>query len=609
MTKIKGLWQDPRSGIFYLRRKVPEALRPMFNCGELYKVTLGTSDAREAGKKLAIANGEFEKKLATFRETLKNQGGGALSAEEAQALVERHLTRRSGSGFASGGVDVAFVLRELDDAVADLAGERLPTAQSMPPAEWIAYRKRVAGSDTDDELSEETIARLEAEMAARHRHLGELWFDYQRRTPRRRWRALLTEQVAALKRQIGLAEGNIPGIDEPLADAIAAALAAPQVREQLPQVQSLRRRPNATRARPDMKLRDLAKEWKAARKPGKKAVAAADKAVEDFTSYIGDIGIGEITADDCFEFRDAVAKMPASMSRAHRSLAFVDQYALYARREDLERVKPASVKKYLGAIQALLGFAFQERFIPANVSAGIKVEGYSKSSDRRPFTHDELSKLFALPLFTQSWSIEHSKAAVSDVTLRWLFLLALFTGGRIEELGQILLADIKQEGQVWYVDIDDYIDPANLEATKRVKTEASTRLLPLHPRLVALGLIKRVEALRAAGETKLFPDLTPDSLDVQTKEASRRAGRIIDKVSFDPRLVFHSFRHTFKDLCRDADIPIDVHDQLSGHAPASTGGRYGFGRAVAKLAQHLAKLKLEMIDWAAIETAAAARAS
>jgi hypothetical protein len=33
MTKIKGLWQDPRSGIYCLRRKVPEALRPMFNCG------------------------------------------------------------------------------------------------------------------------------------------------------------------------------------------------------------------------------------------------------------------------------------------------------------------------------------------------------------------------------------------------------------------------------------------------------------------------------------------------------------------------------------------------------------------------------------------------
>lgn len=604
MTKLKGLWQDKRTGIFYLRRKVPEQLRPLFNCGELYKVTLGTSDRREAEKRLAIANGEFEKKLATFRETLKNQGGGALSPEEAQALVERHLTRRSRSGFASGGLDVAFLLRELDDAVADQAGERLPTAQSMSAEEWIAYRKRVAGSDTDDELSDETIARLEAELAVTHRPTGERWFDYQRRTPRRRWRALLTEPVNAIKRQIGLPDGAVPGIDEPLADAMAAALASPEVREQLPQAQSLRRRPNVIRARPDMKLRELAVEWKAARKPGKKAVAAADKAVEDFTSYIGDIGIGEITADDCFEFRDAVSKMPASMPRTHRNLAFVDQYALYARRGDIACVKPPSVKKYLGAIQAMLGFAFQERFISFNASAGIKVDGYSKSSDRRPFSHDELSKLFALPLFTQPWSIARSKAAVSDATLRWLFLLALFTGGRIEELGQILLADLKREGRVWYVDIDDYIDPANHEAIKRVKTEASIRLLPLHPRLVALGFIERVEALRAAGETKLFPDLTPDSLDVQTKGASRRAGRTIDKISVDPRLVFHSFRHTFKDLCRDADIPIDVHDQLSGHAPANAGGRYGFGRAVAKLAQHLSRLKLEMVDWAAIEAAA-----
>ena len=177
MSRLKGLWRDPRSGIYYLRRKVPEALRLMFNCGELYKVTLATSDRREAEKKLAIANGEFEKKLAMFRETLSTQGGGTLSSEEAQALVERHLKRRSGAGFASGGLDVAFLLRELDDAVADLAGERVPTAQSMGADEWLAYRKRLAGSDTDDELSDDTISRLEADHAARHRAPGEAWYD------------------------------------------------------------------------------------------------------------------------------------------------------------------------------------------------------------------------------------------------------------------------------------------------------------------------------------------------------------------------------------------------------------------------------------------------
>ena len=275
MAKPKGLWRDPRTDIYYLRRRIPDALKPAFACGDFHKVSLGTADLREAERKLAIANGEFEKKVATFRETLKNDGGGALSAEEAQALVERHFTRRSSNGFASGGLDTAFILRELDDAVADLAGERLPTAQSMSAEDWIAYRKRVAGSDTDDELSDEAIARLEAEIAISHRDTGERWFEYQRRTPRRRWRPLLTEQVTALKRQIGLAEGNVPGIDEPLADAIATVLASPEVRAQTPRAQSLRRRPNASRARPDMKLRDLAAEWKAKRKPKRRGLSDA----------------------------------------------------------------------------------------------------------------------------------------------------------------------------------------------------------------------------------------------------------------------------------------------------------------------------------------------
>ncbi|MEP9404634.1 DUF6538 domain-containing protein [Sphingomonas silueang] len=182
MAKPKALWRDPRTDIYYLRRRIPEALKPAFACGDFHKVSLGTADPRDAERKLAIANGEFEKKVAAFREVLKSEGGAVLSAEEARALVERHLTRRSSEGFASGGLDAAFILRELDDVVADLAGERLPTAQSMSAEEWKAYRKRVAGCDTDDELSDEAIARLEAEIAISHRETGERWFEYQRRS-------------------------------------------------------------------------------------------------------------------------------------------------------------------------------------------------------------------------------------------------------------------------------------------------------------------------------------------------------------------------------------------------------------------------------------------
>ena len=297
--------------------------------------------------------------------------------------------------------------------------------------------------------------------------------------------------------------------------------------------------------------------------------------------------------------------MPASMPRAHRKLPFADLVTLYESRTDLERVKPASVKKYLGAIQALLGFAFQERFIPANVAAGIKVEGHTKKGDRRPFTRAELTALFAHPLFTEAWSVSRSRSLVSDTTLRWLFLLGLCTGGRLEELGQILVPDVQETEGVWYIDVTTYIaedlTDADHKLAKRTKTDSSTRVIPLHPALIELGFIDHIQTLRDAGIAKLFGDLRADSLQVQTKEASRRANRLIDTaVSRDRRIVFHSFRHTFKDLCRNAEIPKDVHDQMTGHAPADVGGGYGLGRAIISLAGHMRTIDLNFVDWSAI---------
>jgi integrase len=43
---------------------------------------------------------------------------------------------------------------------------------------------------------------------------------------------------------------------------------------------------------------------------------------------------------------------------------------------------------------------------------------------------------------------------------------------------------------------------------------------------------------------------------VKTKVASRRAARLIcDAIGKDTRIVFHRFRHSFKNLCRDATFP------------------------------------------------------
>ena len=47
----------------------------------------------------------------------------------------------------------------------------------------------------------------------------------------------------------------------------------------------------------------------------------------------------------------------------------------------------------------------------------------------------------------------------------------------------------------------------------------------------------------------------------------------------DRRKVFHSFRHTFKDACREARIPQEAHDALTGHSEGTNqGSNYGSGQ-------------------------------
>jgi integrase len=52
----------------------------------------------------------------------------------------------------------------------------------------------------------------------------------------------------------------------------------------------------------------------------------------------------------------------------------------------------------------------------------------------------------------------------------------------------------------------------------------------------------------------------------------------------------HSWRHRFKDLCRDAGIEKAVAEALMGHAARDVGDRYGSGYSLKTLAQAIEKI-------------------
>ena len=82
----------------------------------------------------------------------------------------------------------------------------------------------------------------------------------------------------------------------------------------------------------------------------------------------GDIPVGATTGDHLYNFRDAVASLPKAMPRADRELTFRARLAKYAD-DDGPKVAPASVKRRIGHIQALITYAFNQRWIPANVGS------------------------------------------------------------------------------------------------------------------------------------------------------------------------------------------------------------------------------------------------
>jgi integrase len=152
---------------------------------------------------------------------------------------------------------------------------------------------------------------------------------------------------------------------------------------------------------------------------------------------------------------------------------------------------------------------------------------------------------------------------------KWIPLLALFTGARLEELGRLHVSDVRTEAGVLYLSI-------NVEDHgKHIKTANSLRKVPVHPQLIELGFVEYVAARRRAGDLRLFPDLKSQQEQV-TAGFSTWWGRYTEDLGItDKRKVFHSFRHGVKRALRNAGVDQTLFDALQGHANASVSNDYG----------------------------------
>lgn len=443
-------------------------------------------------------------------------------------------------------------LCHLDTVKTDAQLERAEAvAATLPkPDKAALLEARMAALAQEDDTTE--VRRYAALIAASFR--GEL----QKAADAGRLEARRVELEGELeKHELNLKDGSLKGrfslsTSESMVLGLRAVLTGDGAAN-LPTVdlEALR---SATPSPDRLMLFDLVELWssRGGRPPTPKSVDMWKRTVGLFIEQNGDIPVSKITKRHVIALRDALVA---------------------------DGRKSATVQNRINQLRSLFKHAIGLDLIATDPSEGVKApETDDDDKERNPWSGEALTALFNSPVYTSGLNM----LGGGEAAAYFLPLLGLFTGARLNELGQLRPKDVYQaqyddefgtRKSTWVIRIvRDKADGL------RLKNKSAIRRIPVHRELIRLGFIDLVNRAAERNQNRIFGDLAPDKYGTVTANWGKWFGRYIRKTCgvSDTRITYHSFRHSFKDICRALSIPEAVQDATTGHSDGRVARKYGF---------------------------------
>lgn len=321
-------------------------------------------------------------------------------------------------------------------------------------------------------------------------------------------------------------------------------------------------------------LHDIFDKWKAEGSKRPKTIAMVKATASLFNDRMGTLPVGQMTKSHIIDFKNKLMGEGNSI---------------------------ANVNIRLSHISLLLGWAARNDIVPFNVAVGTSIPNpQSKKSRRKPFKLPELQAIFGSPVFADG----DRPAAGKGEAAYWIPTIAIYTGARVREIAQLRYGDVRQveyadsEGQMlkaWFLNIAEDTDDDGVETA--IKTDASERLVPVHPKLIELGLIEYVQGLKSK-KGRIFPLLPVDVYGNPAAKWGEWFSKYLRTVCgvTDKRMTFHSFRHSFKDYARDARIEEGIQRQLMGHEGGDVADAYGSGYSLHVLVNAMATYRVPGLE-------------
>lgn len=539
-----------RNGVFHYRRRVPADIEP--HVGQRWwKRSLATGSQREAetrARDMAVKHDALIVRLrglpaadryAALQRTLDDAREGLQAAAEADRWrsEQQPVTPARSLATARAGQD-ALQLFEAASSVAEklkrvmlaAAEQRLDT---LPEAERAAVRQ----SGGIEAFFEQIRAATQALESSRNgvtlrKALGGATRvdDEEEAVLKVRTRHVAKDQQTLVK--LGLGTDDDDGFEEPN----------------------------------NPRIKTATEQWFIERKQGLDAVKRHRVSINRFVELHGNVPVGGITKQMVRDYRNAIEKLAD-----HRKVPADKRGGLFDPGVDVPRVAAPTVERHLISIKALLTFCIEQDWLAANAATGLRApkDTRPKASKRRSFTREERNKLL----------VHAVEEYGEDADITWLVKLGAYTGCRLEELAQLARTNVRLIDGVWAVEIDD------LDG-RHVKTDDSVKTIPLHP-AIRDDFISWVQS--GTGR-RVFTSFVADDKGRYANELSGAFGRLMDRAGLtDPRLVFHSLRHTLKREMSNARIDPDVRRVILGHAPKDAHDGYD-GHSLEAIAEEFARL-------------------
>ncbi|MBO3278245.1 site-specific integrase [Pseudomonas schmalbachii] len=555
-------FKHPTSGVYYLRRRVPDELRSIL--GREYKRSLKTRDPSEAKGRFAAEYAKSEEVFSLAR--LQLQGTAVLSARDIQQLASRWFRQELDEMERTGEFRTFLIPGSVESWETPYGWEERQ--------EYLSYREAVeSGNEIDAAGASLSYARkamkaeslpFPQENTAARNNLVEAFHEH-----------LFKLSDIAKQRH----EGNW-----------------------LAEVNVLHHEPLSIGNREKTKAKTLLECFEAYAKAKtlddgdnrstRKTLDEFRSSLRRFVELFGDVEVTKLTRAVVQEYRSKLAEFPVKTAGAGKLTA--QQLIDKAKAESLPLLSPATIRNRLRALSAVLGFAVRMDWIKENpveaggiAKAAAKAAGARADRKRKDYTQAELQAIFSSAAFTQrDW--KPAGGGNYGKAWYWLPLLMYYTGCRREELAQLAVADVSEEDGIPYLSILAHEDDGPEDDDRTVKTAGSRRRVPLHPDLLRLGFREYAASVPADGQ--LFPLLKPSPAGFYGANWGKAWGRYIrDEACISgPASPSHGFRHTFKTLSRQVGIPEDVHDAITGHSPKNVSRDYG-SMPLSRIAQELEK--------------------